>query len=174
MSIEEIEIIKTQIAKMEEIVGSCQLNVYNRLQAHDVRFENIEEQFDRQTAQRKEQGKELHTKLDALQDWADNHGKEEMERIAENKAILTSLSKSVSTIEKQTKENTDFKNSEIHNREIEARVAEHIHELEKPRKDLIHKVKMTAISVITVATLGAIYKGIMLLVDLSSKMNGGY
>ena len=169
---QQIDELNEKINSMQEIVGSCQINVYNRLELHDSKFDVIEDMLNRQSQHGKENNAKLVHMMTSLQEWADKHGEEEMARIEENRKLLSKLVDKLDKVDKQTDANSSYIRSAQYNEELESRVAKKIEEAEAPKKEMIHKIKMVAITTITgiVVTGGATL--IWFLIDLYSKFNG--
>lgn len=158
-----------RITALEHDISRCQNDM-------NMKITHINNKLEEQTSLRAL----MNDKLDSIAsqtrknfDMLHVHTSEEMEkyeRIIEN---IDALTKMMVTIGSQTKENTKFKESELHKREVEKRVQAELEVLEAPRKELWHKVKMTAVSVITVAALGASWTAVEFVIELSKIVKGG-
>ena len=158
----------SRIVAMEIDIAKCQTDMH-------LKITNINKKLEEQDKLRNH----MNDKLDAIanqsrQNYAkfDLHTKEEMDKYEQIKLAIEKMTATIERIGHQTKENKAFRDSEIHNRELEARVAKELHDLEAPKRELIHKVKMTAASVITVATLAVAWEVAIFVIDLSRKVNG--
>lgn len=127
------------------------------------------------------------SKLDKHIDDFQKHGSEEMETVRTQTKAITKLSDdhtklleavtSISTILAKTTEETDH-NTELltqqqKDREIAQAIEEALEAEKEPYKEYKKKAILVAVSVVTLAVIGGVWKLFMFVVNLNTMVNGG-
>lgn len=102
------------------------------------------------------------------------HG-QSIERKAANdemKTMIEGIHTTLSTLVAQTADNTKFITSTKADAEVKRRVKAELELVNKPRAEIWHKVKMTAVGVVTTFLVGAIGSGIWVIVKMYLLMTG--
>ena len=102
------------------------------------------------------------------------HGQsiERKEANDEMKLMIESLHGTLSTLVTQTADNTKFISSTKADAEVERRVKAELELVNKPRAEIWHKVKMTAVTVVTGVVVTATASGIWLIVEMYLLIKG--
>ena len=165
----------------------CKLSIFTKLGEYDKELEGIKTRVDELEAghlefrhtlgRHEEQRITNHTKLtsqvEALHKRFDKHDEQEMMKYDKiNDSILLMNNTVGSLIEKIDKiaSDTDANSEYISKHEAEIEKEEYakkkLEEADAPRKEVWHKVKMTAVSVITLAILGVLGKFLWLGINI--------
>lgn len=156
---EEFDELRRQ---MEE----CKLDVHKDIKELKQGHKTLSRQLDSQSEERKAFNMGILAKFDEMLTEFRSHTDDEMDTIKDIYTILTTLSE-------QTAQNTGFISSAQHNKEVEDRVSEKLQELNAPRYEMWKKIKLTAVSVATVAIMGAMGTAIMFMLDMYTLIHGG-
>ena len=149
------------VSQMEE----CKTGVHKDIKELKLGHRELKEAIDGQSVERKTFNTEVKAMIDEVMTEVKEHTKDEMETIKKIHTVLD-------TLVKQTAENTGFISSTIQNEELERRVAEKMNNINKPRQEMWHKVKMTALTVVTGFVVTAVGSGIWVIVKMWMMMNG--
>lgn len=169
---EDLEIVITEAMK-------CKLDVYNKIS-------NFEESLETASIDRANYNLMLNNKIDKLvdshealvksqiklQDWFTIHDEKEMETNREQTKAINNLTSTLKEVVKTTREHDSYIQSEEYNRKMEEMVQKRLDAENAPKKEMIYKAKMAAITTITVAILYGAYYAIKFVYDLSVKLGG--
>ena len=157
----------------------CKLDVYQKLR-------EFEEDLEVASVDRANYNLMLNQKIDKiadvqaelvkshidLQTWFKSHDEKEMEKYQQHTDAINNLTNTLKSINEETIRHSSFIQSEEYNRNLEALVQKRLDDENKPRKEILNKVYMTAIATITVAILTSVYYGIKFVYDLSIQLGG--
>lgn len=152
-----------KVLELESKMKECENSVKGRIVELEKGFAEIKLTLREQAVDRHEYNKMINNKIDAIHKSFDRHTEEEMKKYDK---IVESLDK----LTEATKDNSAY----INKHELEEEKAKAIEEYKKGSvwyriKD---KVVLVAVSTITVATLGFLWKVFIVVLDLYNKMNG--
>jgi len=159
ISEEEFEQLKRDVAKCKESVHAD----IRELKEGQTKFNLV---LTEQAVERKKYNTNMSEKLDSLSKALMGHTEDEM-------GTIKKLQETLNQVLEQTAHNTNHIQSAEFNREMDRRVAQELDAINKPRAEMWNKVKMTALSVATVAVMGAMGSGIKVIYDLYNMLHGG-
>lgn len=137
---------------IKEHVDSCKIDIHLQIQKISDELaeqKKIRKQMEETLEETLEQAKRNHKAFS-------EHDKDEMEKYDK---VLDSIQELTDTMKKlmdETDANSMYVTEKQHQEEIDKRVAEALVDERKPNKEIWHKVKMTAFTVVTVGALGAL------------------
>lgn len=166
----EAEAIKLEVMElMKSEIESCQRDMYSEIKAMKIAIDaqdKIRAEMKETLNANLKQSKDNHAKFE-------EHALEEMEKYKQMVDAIEDLTKTMKDLISKTEYNSAYVDSQKYNDELEKRVAQHLADIDAPKQEMIHKVKMTAIGVATVATMGVMGSAVKFLYDLSTAMNIG-
>ena len=156
MSDEEIMELTTQ--QLAEEMMRCKLSVFEKLKNGTMRMDDIEESLHqiREDLKRSEQQRasysgEITKRLDKLDMWSTNHGREEMDKYTLIIDSINNLSETIKKTAEETEENTKLLAIKARKEEVESEVQKRL----KDSRAEYHEYKKNAINaVIVMVALG--------------------
>lgn len=94
------------------------------------------------------------------------HDKDEMKKYDEVIKSINNLTETMQKLIDETSENTNYVTKKQQNEEIEKRVKEALDKEHEPRDEVWHKIKMTAVSVITLGIISVLGAGAYFVFEL--------
>lgn len=137
---------------VEEHTRECRIEMYQKI-------DKINSELEKQKAIRKEMSEkleEIYAQSKRNHEAFSRHDIEEMKKYSETIDTIKKLTETLQNLIEETSKNSEFVDSKKQDEEIERRVKKELEERNKPREELWHKVKMTAVVIITGATLSGI------------------
>ena len=93
------------------------------------------------------------------------------EKVIEEEEFREQLLESIAELVTVTRDNSDYISRQEAEREKEEYALARVAEINKPREDLLHTIKMTAIGVVTTAVVSGTIAGILFMYDLYKLIN---
>ena len=93
-------------------------------------------------------------------------------RAEDEKIFREKLLESIAEIASTTQNNSEYISKQEAEKKQEEYANQRIAEINKPRQELWHKVKLTAVGVVTTAIVSGAIAGILVVYDLYKKLNG--
>ena len=157
-----------RLSELEESLGKCKIDVF-------ASIANINRTLGEQDLTRAK----MDSKLDEIMKLVNtndaklaHHTEEEMVKFDEILNTIKKLTETMQTLIEETENNSDYVSTKQHAEEVEKAVRRRIQEMNAPRDEMWHKVKMTAIVIITGAVLTGIGSALKFGFDMYVMIHG--